>query len=72
MITISIPADQLNKTRVMALKTLMELFPGDEQVMVHLPPPADCEGCESKLLRLNVGVDGSPEFLLAAMGLLDE
>ena len=71
MITLTIPADALNKTRVLALRLLVQQFPGSEEIMLRLPPPADCEGCEEKLLRLGPKVDGSPEFLLAAMGLLD-
>lgn len=70
-ITLSIVADELNIRRVRALRLLIEEFPGDEEIIIRLPPPADCDGCSERLVRLGPKVDASPEFMLRAMGLLD-
>lgn len=69
MIHFAISADRLNIRRVAQLRQLLLSYPGDEPVF---PPPADCDGYSEKQLRLNVKVDGSPEFLLAAMGIFDD
>lgn len=71
MITLRIEVNELDKIRVLALAKLMEQFPGSEEIYLELPAPDDCDGCHDRLVLLKDGVDGSPEFLLAMMGLLD-
>ncbi len=65
MITLTYPAVIVTPSWVDRLVRICTEHQGDESVELHLfGPPCD-------VLRLNVYVDGSPEFLLKAMGLLD-
>ena len=69
MITITYPAQIMTPPTVDALVRIVEDHPGDENVRLHIYDETGVSNC--KVMRLNVYVDGSPEFLLAAMGLLD-
>ncbi len=66
MITLTYPAVIMTPRGVAKLRRIIEEHPGDEPVHLHLFGDEPC-----KEFRLSLTVDGSPEFLLAAMGLLD-
>ena len=69
MINLTYPAAKLTERVIEKLERIVEEHPGDENVELHMTSDGHRESC--RVLRLNVSVDGSPEFLLKAMGLLD-
>lgn len=69
MITITYPAHIMTPRTVDALVAIVHEHPGVENIALHIYDESGVNDC--KVMRLNVYVDGSPEFLLKAMGLLD-